>query len=296
MTMFGEVGAGPRVPGALTSFLKTFAFVMLCGIVGPIFLVGYVLIDAPDTEWMLWTGLAVTVLDVIVAAAISWVAYRSRVTSARLHATGRMAVADITAIEPTNVEINDQPLMKLGLHIRGGGVVPFDDEKRMVVPAFQQPMLHRRMLAVVVDPETNEYEIDWQATALLTGSVPARFTSSEDGRTYDLTGQAEPLLEILEILRQHGITTTGPIDLRSNPAARQSVMNVVRSYAGGGVGTPDDPVADRRIDAPVVAPAASPNPRRSLGERLADLEDLRISGAITEQEYLETRNRILDTI
>ncbi len=238
MTMFGEVGTGPRVPGALTAFLRTFAFVMLCGIVGPIFVVGYFLIDAPDTEWMLWTGLAVTILDVTVAAAISWVAYRSRVTSARLHATGRMAVADITAIEPTNVEINDQPLMKLGLHIRGGGVVPFDDEKRMVVPVLQQPMLHRRMLAVIVDPETNEYEIDWQATALLTGSVPARFTSSQDERTY----------------------------------------------------------ADSRIDAPVVAAATTPNPPRSLGERLADLEDLRISGAITEQEYLETRSRILDTI
>ncbi|MGW9264782.1 SHOCT domain-containing protein, partial [Gordonia terrae] len=50
--MFGESGTGPRVPAHVWSAVGTFAFVMLCGIVGPIFLVAYFVIDAPDTEWM----------------------------------------------------------------------------------------------------------------------------------------------------------------------------------------------------------------------------------------------------
>ncbi|AZG48288.1 hypothetical protein D7316_04905 [Gordonia insulae] len=281
--MFGEAGTGPRVPGTVTSFLKIFGFVMLCGIVGPIFLVAYFLIDEPGTEWMLWTGLGVTLLDVAIALFVARLSIGGQQRSARLRTTGRMAVAEIRGVEQTNVQINDQPLMKLDLHIHGEGVAPFDTQKRTVVPIFQQPMLHRRTLAVLVDPTTNEYEIDWQGTALLTGSVPAQFTSGEDGRTYDLTGQTEPLIKILEILRQYDVSASGSIDLRSNPHARQAVMDVVRTYVDGGA------VGPGREE-------GAPSPARTSGERLAELEGLRLRGAINDQEYAAARQRILDSI
>ncbi|MET9202961.1 SHOCT domain-containing protein [Gordonia sp. NPDC003585] len=277
MTMFGESGSGPRTPRSVWTFLSTFGFVMLCGIVGPIFLVAYFLIDEPGIEWMLWTGLGITILDVALGIGLGLMSSSGNQRSSRLRATGRAAIADITSIQQTNVEINDQPLMKLGLHIHGDDIVSFDVEKRTVVPVYQQALLHGRRLAVLVDPATNEFEIDWQGTALLSGSVPAQFTSAEDGRTYDITGQFEPLSKILAILQQHGISTAGSIDLRSNPAARDEVMSVVQSYMGGG----DEKKLPRE---------------RSIGERLADLEDLKVRGAITDAEYAEARGRILGSI
>ncbi|ROZ89513.1 SHOCT domain-containing protein [Gordonia sp. OPL2] len=292
--MFGEAGAGPRVPGSVASFLKIFGFVMLCGIVGPIFLVAYFLIDQPDTEWMLWTGLGVTLLDVAIALFVARLSIGGQRKTARLRTTGRMAVADIRGLEQTNVQINDQPLMKLDLHVHGDGISSFEAQKRTVVPIFQQPMLHRRVLAVLVDPATNEFEIDWQATALLTGSVPARFTSSEDGATYDMTGRTEPLIRILEVLRQHDVSSSGSIDLRGNPHARRAVMEIVRAYAGreGSAMTEPSP-GDEPMGA--IDPSTSDS-RRSVGERLGDLDALRDTGQITDTEYAAARQRILGSI
>ncbi|MFT4393972.1 SHOCT domain-containing protein [Gordonia lacunae] len=297
MTMFGESGTGPRVPAHVWSALGTFAFVMLCGIVGPIFLVAYFVIDAPDTEWMLWTGIGVTILDVLLGVGIAWFNYRGGAKLERLRAAGVMGVAEITSIGQTGVEINDQPMMKLGLRIRADGLAPFEVSTRKVVPYYQQPLLSARRLAVMVDPETQDFEIDWQATALLAGSVPARFSSEEDGRTYDLTGQAEPLGQILQILGRHGVAGSGVIDLRSNPQARAEVMDVVRGWAG----VRADAASPSGADAPFPGksgegPGRMPDNGRSPAERLAALDDLRRTGAITEAEYARARQRIVDDL
>ncbi|WP_238553949.1 SHOCT domain-containing protein [Gordonia sp. KTR9] len=297
MTMFGESGTGPRVPAHVWSAVGTFAFVMLCGIVGPIFLVAYFVIDAPDTEWMLWTGIGVTVLDVLLGVGIAWFNYRGGAKLERLRAAGVFGIAEITSIGQTGVEINDQPMMKLGLRIRADGLVPFEVSTRKVVPYYQQPLLSARRLAVMVDPDTQDFEIDWQATALLAGTVPARFTSEEDGRTYDLTGQAEPLSEILQILGRHGVAGSGVIDLRSNPAARAEVMDVVRGWAG----VRTDSATPSRTDSPFFAkPGAGvggvADAGRSPAERLASLDELRRAGTITEEEYARARQRIVDDL
>ncbi|MEY1674176.1 MULTISPECIES: SHOCT domain-containing protein [Gordonia] len=297
MTMFGESGTGPRVPAHVWSAVGTFAFVMLCGIVGPIFLVAYFVIDAPDTEWMLWTGIGVTVLDVLLGVGIAWFNYRGGAKLERLRAAGVMGVAEITSIGQTGVEINDQPMMKLGLRIRAAGLATFEVSTRKVVPYYQQPLLSARRLAVMVDPETQDFEIDWQATALLAGSVPARFTSEEDGRTYDLTGQAEPLGEILQILGRHGVAGSGVIDLRSNPEARAEVMDVVRGWAG----VRADATGPSRGDSPSFEKSGDGSGRtadtgRSPAERLAALDDLRRTGTISEEEYARARQRIVDDL
>ncbi|WP_231632656.1 MULTISPECIES: SHOCT domain-containing protein [Gordonia] len=297
MTMFGESGTGPRVPAHVWSAVGTFAFVMLCGIVGPIFLVAYFVIDAPDTEWMLWTGIGVTVLDVLLGVGIAWFNYRGGAKLERLRAAGVFGIAEITSIGQTGVEINDQPMMKLGLRIRADGLVPFEVSTRKVVPYYQQPLLSARRLAVMVDPDTQDFEIDWQATALLAGTVPARFTSEEDGRTYDLTGQAEPLGEILQILGRHGVAGSGVIDLRSNPAARAEVMDVVRGWAG----VRTDSATPSRTDSPFFTkPGAGvggvADSGRSPAERLASLDELRRAGTITEEEYARARQRIVDDL
>ena len=183
MTMFGESGAGPRVSSHLTGAIGTFLFVMLCGIVGPIFLACYFLLDLPDTEWMLWTGIGVTLLDVLIGAGLGWLRYRGGVRSDRLRATGVNGVAEVTSIGQTGVQINDQPVMVLGLRIGGDGLVPFEVVTRKVVPAFQQPLLYTRRLAVIVDPDTQEFEIDWEATASMNGPMPPAGVSEGGART-----------------------------------------------------------------------------------------------------------------
>ncbi|MDL9937878.1 SHOCT domain-containing protein [Gordonia sp. ABSL1-1] len=299
MTMFGETGAGPQIPRGVWRFLGTFLFVMVCGIVGPIFLVMYFVIDEPDTGWLLWTGLLVTGIDVVLGVLLGWGAARGGGgvgllsgggDGARHRGVWRAAVADVLSISQTSIEINDQPLMKLGLRIHGDGIDTFDTETRTVVPVFQQALLHSRRLAVLVDPTSQKFDIDWQATALLAGSVPARFTSSEDGRDYDLTGQVEPLTKILAILNDHDVDISGTIDLRANPVARDAVMEVVREYAG----TSADDVSASSATPPATAGAeAAP---RTTAQRLADLADLRDRGAITGDEYEAARQRIIASI
>ncbi len=47
--------------------------------------------------------------------------------------------------------------------------------------------------------------------------MPAQFTLAEDNKkTYDLRGQAGPLMEIMQILRANGVPMNGTIDIRSN--------------------------------------------------------------------------------
>lgn len=300
-SMFGETGA--KTPGTssgfLWTFIKTLAFVMLCGIVGPIFWVMYYVIgDVDGTKWMLWSGMGITILNVVIAFFIARGATRMKAKVARMQLTGHMAIADITSLAQTNMQINDQPVMKLGLRIRGDGVPSFETEIRKTVPIVAQAMLHRRVLAVLVDPATKEFEIDWQATAMLTGSVPSQFTSTEDGRTYDLTGQPEPLIKILEVLRRHGIGTDSVVDLRSNPSARQEVMTIVRQY-GYSPQASGQPVGGVNV-APSAGPSAAPTapgaPSQSLSERLAELDALQASGQITGVEYQQARQRLLGTL
>jgi hypothetical protein len=103
------------------------------------------------------------------------------------------------------------------------GIAPFDTQDRVLASVARLPMISNRKLVALVDPATNEYQIDWERSALVSGLMPATFTMAEDNKTYDLTGQAGPLMEILQIIKAHNIGLNNMIDLRSNPAARQQV-------------------------------------------------------------------------
>ncbi|QMU23114.1 SHOCT domain-containing protein [Gordonia rubripertincta] len=214
--MFGESGAGPRASAPLMRAVGSFLFVMLCGIVGPIFLACYFLLDLPDTEWMLWTGIGVTLLDILIGVGVASMTYRGGVRSERLRATGVRGIAEVTSVGQTGVEINDQPLMSLGLRISAPGLVPFEVNTRKVVPLFRQPALYQRRLVVLVDPVSQEFEIDWEATESMADPVP-------------------------------------PVGL-----------------AKGGT--------------------------RTVADRLASLDDLYRSGALTEEEHRRARDRILDEL
>ncbi|KAA0099033.1 SHOCT domain-containing protein [Mycolicibacterium sp. P1-18] len=278
-------------------YVKAQLLVLLCGgIVGPIFLGVYFTIGrgvfSDSMRWMFWTGLLITAVDVLVAIALANYGARSAAKTQMLEANGVLALAQVTAIGETGTRINDQPLVTIGLHVEGPGLRPFDVRDKVIASVTRLPLITGRKLVVLVDPATNEYQIDWNRSALVGGMMPAQFTLAEDGdRTYDLSGQAGPLMEIMQILKANGVPMDGTIDIRSNPAVRQQVMNVVRRAAAQRV-PPAAHMAAPPVDpaAPYVPPAP---PAPSTAQRLQELETLRAMGTVSDAEYTAKRQQII---
>ncbi|MEZ0050739.1 hypothetical protein ABIA30_001737 [Mycobacterium sp. MAA66] len=269
----------------LWRYLKAQAVVLLCGgLVGPIFLVVYFFVIGPSelVSWMYWAGLAITAADVLIALALVNFGAKRQAKHQALEANGVLALARVTALTETGTQINDRPLVKLDLHIEGPGLVAFDAQDRVIASIPRMPLITARYLAVLVDPATNQFEIDWQRSTLVAGIAPAQFTSDEDHKTYDLTGQPGPIIEILRILKANQVPADGTVDIRSNPVVRQQVMAVVRRAA-----------ASQTAAAPAAAPAAPAAPAPSAAQRLQELETLRATGSISEGEYAAKRAQII---
>ena len=272
-------------------YVRVQSFVLLCGIVGPIFLVIYFASGAnPLMKWMFWTGLLVTVLDVVIALVLTSTGAKSAAKTQQLEATGVLALAQVVGIHETGTRINEQPLVKIDLQVSGPGITPFSVQDRVIASVSRLPMITSRKLVALVDPTTNEYQIDWERSALVSGLMPATFTVAEDDRTYDLTGQTEPLMEILQVLKANHIGMDSMIDLRSNPAARQQVQAIIRR-AGAQQAAPPPVPAVAPSAAPAVAPVAPAEP--TTAQRLQELETLRATGSITDAEYAAKRQEII---
>jgi hypothetical protein len=275
----------------LARYLKAQLIVLLCGgLVGPIFLIVYYTLGMGDLmQWMLYVGLLITVADVLIALALANYGAKSSAKNAELEQHGVLALAQITGLTETGTRINNQPLVKVNLHISGPGFIPFDSQDRVLASITRLGNLNARKLVVVVNPTTQQYRIDWERSALVNGLMPAQFTLVEDNRTYDLSGQAGPLMEILQILKANNVPLNQAGDLRSNPALRQQIQAVVRR------------AAEQQAPAAAPAPAGGPAPvvtppQAPIAQRLQELETLRASGVLTDQEYSARRAQIISEI
>jgi hypothetical protein len=274
--------------------------VLLCGgLVGPIFVAVYFATGQSGLlKWMFYVGLLITAADVLIALAIANFGAKSAAKTQALEQSGVLALAQITGMGETGTRINDQPLVKLQLRIEGPGIAPFDTQDRVIASVTRLGNLTSRKLVVLVDPATQKYQIDWERSALINGLVPATFTVAEDNRTYDLSGQTGPLMEILQILKANGIGMDNMIDLRSNPAARQQVQAVVRragaQQAPAGFAPP--PPAATTPPPHFAAPQYPASPEPSISQRLQELETLRATGAVSEEEYNTKRAQILSDL
>jgi hypothetical protein len=278
----------------LARYLKAQIIVLVCGgLVGPIFLITYFALPGmlgsfgPDvdsmaqqsTQWLLWVGALITVADVLVAVWLANRGAKSSAKSAALHQTGVLATAQIMGLAETGMRINERPVVSLDLHIAGPGF-DFGDRKRVTVDISKQAIVTARKLVVLVDPNTREYEIDWQASALIAGVVPAQFTSTEDNTTYDLSGQAGPLMEILQIYKANNLPFSGTVDMRNYPGVRQQIMAVVRRAAA-------------QQPTPAAAGGVAAPPQPSAAQRLDELQKLHASGALSDAEYTAARQKII---
>ena len=274
----------------LARYLKTQLLVLLCGgLVGPIFLVVYFTLGLGSLlQWMFYVGLLITVADVLIALALTNYGAKSAAKSAELEQHGLLALAQITGLTETGTRINEQPVVKVNLHISGSGFLPFDGQDRVIASVTRLGNLTARKLVVLVNPTTEEYQIDWERSALVNGLVPAQFTVAEDNRTYDLSGQAGPLMEILQILKANNVPVNRMVDIRSNAGLRQQIQAVVRRVAAQQAPATQPAPAG---PAPVVTPA-----QPSIAQRLQELETLRASRALTDQEYNSRRAQIISEI
>ena len=275
-------------------YIKAQLMVLLCGgLVGPIFLAVYFATGQDSLlKWMFYVGLVVTAADVLIALAIANFGAKSAAKAQALEQSGVLALAQITGMGETGTRINDQPLVNLQLRIEGPGIAPFNAQDRVIASVTRLGNLTSRKLVALVDPATQQFQIDWERSALVNGLVPATFTIAEDNRTYDLSGQTGALMEILQILKANGIGMNNMIDLRSNPAARQQVQSVVRRAAQQTQAAPSSP-----------QPAGAPSPQYpsmppgpSVSQRLQELETLRATGAVSEEEYNAKRAQILSDL
>jgi hypothetical protein len=274
----------------LARYVKAQLMVLLCGgLVGPIFLVVYFALGLGSLlSWMFYVGLLITVADVLIALWLTNYGANSAAKTAELEQHGVLALAQITGLTETGTRINEQPLVKVDLHISGSGFVPFDSQDRVIANITRLGNLTARKLVVLVNPTTQKYQIDWERSALVNGLVPAQFAVAEDNKTYDLSGQVGPLMEILQILKANNVPLNRMVDIRSNPALREQIQAVVRRAAA-------------QQAPPQTAPAAQPAPvatapQHSIAQRLQELENLRASGALTDQEYNSRRAQIISEI
>jgi hypothetical protein len=280
----------------LARYLKAQLVVLLCGgLVGPIFLVVYFTLGLDSLlQWMFYVGLLITVADVLIALALANYSAKSSAKVAALEQSGVLALAQITGITETGTWVNNQQVVKVHLHIAGPGFLPFDSEDRVIASVTRLGNLNARKVVVLVNPTTSEYRIDWERSALVNGLVPAQFTVAEENRTYDLSGQAGPLMEILQILKANNVALNQMVDIRSNPALRAQIQAVVRravEQQAPATQPAPAPAAASGTTAAVVTP-----PEPTIAARLQELKDLHASGALTDAEYTSRRAAIISEI
>lgn len=192
----------PRPPSLLRAVLPITLFMLLCGIVGPIFLImGLSVDDEPGTGWLLPTGIGITALDLAIGLLVGRARYRSQKKVYRLRQQGRPAQAQVLSFEQTGVEINGQPLLDLKLRIHGNDIAPFDVDSKKIVPTMRMPLLYAGDLPVLVDPESKEWEFDW-ASARATPPTPPVATVAEPAGPVDPRTAGERLAELDDLLRR----------------------------------------------------------------------------------------------
>ncbi len=142
-------------------YIKAQLMVLLCGgLVGPIFLVVYFATgQEPILKWMFYVGLLITALDILIALALANFGAKSDAKTAALEQSGVLALAQITGMGETGTRINDQPVVKLQLHIEGPGITPFDSQDRVIASVTRLGNLTNRKLGWWIRPPRNTKSI-----------------------------------------------------------------------------------------------------------------------------------------
>ncbi|MEA2132050.1 MAG: hypothetical protein QOJ85_4941 [Solirubrobacteraceae bacterium] len=247
----------------------------------------------------IWIGVALLVGVIYLAV--------NRATGRKLalRQTGLPGTAQVLEMTQTGVYINENPQVKMKLQVQAQGLAPYQCEIKATVPLIAIGMLGTgRPLTVFVNPNDNEdIFIDWSNQAALgaggipgapvtAGSMPFTF-AFPDGSNVDVSNDAAAQQEIIDVLRAKGFDPhQGTLDLRSNQDARAAVLDVI---ARRGYRVPEAARQGATAGAAPGAGGGSADTRPGV-DRLVELQQMKDKGLITEEDFEETKERILKTL
>jgi Short C-terminal domain len=248
-----------------------------------------------------WVGIGQIWVAVAVGVGLLYLWMGRRADRAEsLRTAGAPGTAQILEMTQTGVYINENPQVKMRLRIDAQGIPPYEIEKRATVPLIALGMLGSgRPLTVYVDRADHENVfIDWSGGGAAVGAggapvtagsgVPFTF-SFEDGSTADISSDAAAQKEILDVLHANGMDPRrGTLDLRSNPRVREAVLDVLRRRGyGPAAGTPASPPALDHDGSSAERPGV---------DRLMELQQMKDKGLISDEDFEETKERILKSL
>jgi hypothetical protein len=229
----------------------------------------------------IWIG------QIWIAVALGLAAYylvmiRRAARAEKLEREGIPGEARILELTQTGMYVNQQPRVRLKLRIEAPGVPAFDAEDTYTVPLIALGALTRgRALRVYLDrTDPRRFTIDWFGDG---GPAPA--LASFGAPPIDLNASPAAREAVLETLRSHGIDTEGTVDLRQQPAARAAVLDALARHG-----------IDVAHDVAAAAPTTSVQPPATPLDRLQKLAELKDAGLITEEEFATHKARILDAL
>ena len=251
-----------------------------------------------------WVGIGQIWIGVAVLVGIIYLLIGRRASRMEgLRQTGLPGTAQVLEMEQTGVYINENPQVRMKLQVQAQGLAPYQVEKKATVPLIAIGMLGTgRPLTVYVNPQDHEdIFIDWSGQAgggvtgapVAAGSMPFTF-AFPDGSSVDLSNDAAAQQEILDVLRAKGLDPhSGTLDLRSNPDARSAVLDVI---ARRGYRVPESARQGAAAGAAAPGDAAGGADTRPGVDRLMELQQMRDKGLISEEDFEETKERILKTL
>ena len=277
----------------LGRYIKSQIMVLICGgLVGPIFLAVYFWTGQSGLlKWMFWVGLLITAADVLIALALANFGAKSDAKTQALEQSGVLALAQVVGIHETGTRINEQPLVKLDLQISGPGISPFATQDRVIASITRLPMITNRKLVALVDPDHE--------------SVSNRLGAKRFGRRADASelhhrrGQQD-----LRPERAGGAADGDPADPQGQrhrheqhdrpalqPGGPSASAGGGPARGGGATGAGGSSTSLLPAAAPYMAP-----PEPTTAQRLQELETLRATGAISDDEYNAKRQQILSDL
>ena len=137
-------------------YLKAQGMVLLFGgLVGPIFLVVYFALGPmarPYLNWMFWSGLFITAVDVLAALALTNAGAKAAARHDELTRQGILVPARITGMSDTAWFVNDQQMIKVNLHFEVPGQPGFDAQETMASSPTRMQILNGHQLVALVEP------------------------------------------------------------------------------------------------------------------------------------------------
>jgi hypothetical protein len=254
-----------------------------------------------------WVGIGQIWIGVAVLVGVIYLIIGRRAARMEgMRQTGLPGTAQVLGMEQTGTYINENPVVKMKLQVQAQGLAPYQVEKKATVPLIAIGMLGTgRPLTVYVNPQDHEdIFIDWSGqpgggmagAPVTAGSMPFTF-AFPDGSSVDLSSDAAAQQEILDVLRAKGLDpSSGTLDLRSNPDARSAVLDVI---ARRGYRVPESARQGATAGAAGAGGApASPDPTdtRPGVDRLVELQQMKDKGLISDEDFEETKDRILKTL